>query len=84
MFTDHVLLTGPDFLRALQQAHKMSEVQMRNFTQYTKTFKPDIIKQWEQKIREWELDPSKPDPYEEVTVRKYNLSFVFSNRLICL
>ncbi|KAH9885590.1 hypothetical protein C8Q73DRAFT_659447, partial [Cubamyces lactineus] len=59
---------GSDFLRALQQARETSKVQMRNFTQYTKTFKPEVIEQWERRIHEWEQDPSKPDPYEEVTV----------------
>ena len=69
-------LTGTDFLRTLQQARKMREVQSRNFDEYTKTFKPEIITKWEQKIHEWEKDPSKPDPYEEATTRKHILSML--------
>ncbi|KAH9900745.1 hypothetical protein C8Q73DRAFT_786170 [Cubamyces lactineus] len=76
-----IISFGTDFLHALQQARKMREVQSRNFDEYTKTFKPEIITKWEQKIHEWEKDPSKPDPYEEATTHKHILSILIVEML---
>ena len=61
--------TGTDFLRALREAREMRTIQKRNFENYSSTFKPDLVAQWEKMVDAWDQDPSKPDPYEETTIR---------------
>ena len=35
------------------------------FTEYNATFSPNVIKIWEDMVATWNLDHTKPDPYEE-------------------
>lgn len=52
-------------LCSLEEAHKMQLKQHQIFTEYNATFSPNVIKIWEDMVATWNLDHTKPDPYEE-------------------
>lgn len=40
--------------------------QRRAFVEYSATFDPKVVHQWEAMVQAWERDPpNKPDPFEE-------------------
>ncbi|TFK79917.1 hypothetical protein K466DRAFT_504786, partial [Polyporus arcularius HHB13444] len=53
------------FLRSLHEARTMHAKQKRAFEEYSSTFESGILAQWADRIKAWEADPKKPDPYEE-------------------
>ncbi|RDX40776.1 hypothetical protein OH76DRAFT_1489992 [Lentinus brumalis] len=56
---------GLHFLRSLHEARTMHAKQKRAFEEYSSTFDSNILAQWADKIKAWEADTKKPDPYEE-------------------
>ncbi|RDX40435.1 hypothetical protein OH76DRAFT_1459514 [Lentinus brumalis] len=56
---------GLHFLRSLHEARTMHVKQKRAFEEYSSTFDSSILAQWADRIKTWEADTRKPDPYEE-------------------
>lgn len=65
---------GRYFLRLLKVAFVMHERQLAVFKQYSDTFPPKTIAQWERDITAWEKDPFRkgPDPFEDPIVGTSN------------
>uniref|UniRef100_A0A8H7XRR3 CxC2-like cysteine cluster KDZ transposase-associated domain-containing protein n=1 Tax=Psilocybe cubensis TaxID=181762 RepID=A0A8H7XRR3_PSICU len=53
--------------RKFKKAHKMQKKYKESFKQFSSTFTVDVIKQWTAKIKQWEENPKKPNPYKEST-----------------
>ena len=56
---------GKHFVQHLPEAVDMRTKQGAVFEKLTSTFPSSTIKRWEEAIRLWEKDSSKPDPYTE-------------------
>ncbi|KAH9884045.1 hypothetical protein C8Q73DRAFT_661408, partial [Cubamyces lactineus] len=57
---------GPFLLRSLRQAAQIAHKQRRLFNEFTATFPPDVVKEWERVIALWNVNPGHgADPYEE-------------------
>ena len=68
----YMIHLGIVLLRALQEAREMAVKQRQIFVEYSATFTPTILEQWESMVAAWDADPSKPDPYEEPTTGAYS------------
>jgi hypothetical protein len=44
------------------------------FAKFSGTFDADLVKKWEDMVEVWDGDQSKPNPYEDATIRKYRRS----------
>ncbi|KAI0654576.1 hypothetical protein C8Q70DRAFT_876809, partial [Cubamyces menziesii] len=60
-----ILGFGPTLLRSLEEAHAFRIEQARIFREYSSTFDPNVVKTWEDMVAAWNVDQSRPDPYEE-------------------
>jgi Kyakuja-Dileera-Zisupton transposase len=56
---------GSSFLKRLKEAYAMREKHRLIFQQFSSTFPPQTVQQWEKVIVEWENDKTKPNPYKE-------------------
>ncbi|OJT14652.1 hypothetical protein TRAPUB_8795 [Trametes pubescens] len=57
---------GDFLLHALEVAHVMRIHQRRAFVEYSATFEPAVVRQWEAMVQAWERDPlNSADPFEE-------------------
>ena len=52
-------------MRALEEAHEMRIRQEKAFEDYSATFAPSVVSEWEAMVEAWNADPDQPDPYEE-------------------
>jgi hypothetical protein len=43
------------------------------FQTFSSTFTPSVIAKWSRMVEEWEIDRTKPNPYEEPINRKFHL-----------
>ncbi|KAJ8455539.1 hypothetical protein ONZ51_g12418 [Trametes cubensis] len=71
---------GPSLLKALRQAAQMAVKQRKLFNEFSATFPPEVVREWERVISLWNVNPgSCPDPYEEpettTTLSKVRLDF---------
>ena len=41
------------------------------FNTLSTTFPTEIVKEWTEMLEWWLIDPSEPDPFEEVTIGKF-------------
>jgi hypothetical protein len=57
---------GKSLIVQLRQAFAMKIKQEAILAQFTAKFAPDVVEKWAVMIDDWELDPEKPNPYEEV------------------
>lgn len=39
--------------------------QRQAFIEFSNTFEPGVVREWEAMVTAWEHDPKRPDPYEE-------------------
>ncbi|KIL55027.1 hypothetical protein M378DRAFT_49831, partial [Amanita muscaria Koide BX008] len=53
------------FLKRLKEAFAMRDKQRLIFQQFSSTFPPQTVKEWEVMVLEWRNDRSKPNPYKE-------------------
>jgi len=65
LLSHHVLTTliGSLLETNLVKATEMASKQRKAADDFTATFPPDVIQQWRRMVREWEADPSRPNPY---------------------
>ena len=47
----------------LIKAKEMASIQRKAADDFTTTFPQDTISEWKRMLREWEADPSRPNPY---------------------
>jgi hypothetical protein len=69
-------LTEAELLRKMALAIKMSIIHWRAFRSFTEGLRNEgsvDIAAWEQMIRDWEQDPSKPSPYEFPEEREWDI-----------
>ena len=52
-------------MRALEEAREMRIRQEKAFEDYSATFDPSVVSEWEAMVEAWNVDPDQPDPYEE-------------------
>ncbi|PPQ82072.1 hypothetical protein CVT24_009738, partial [Panaeolus cyanescens] len=59
------------FLKTLKEAVRMAAVQLENFNQFSESFSnPNVLKEWEKMVIEYEQDPeTKPNPYEDTEIK---------------
>jgi len=50
--------------------------------QFTARFAPEVVDKWSKVIDDWDVDPEKPNPYEEVGTGRVSLSSL-STRIDC-
>lgn len=63
----HVLI-GPQLLQSYKEAVIMHRKQRTAFNEFSETFTPAIVKEWEIQLEAWHVDHNhKPDPFEEPT-----------------
>ena len=63
---DHLfLVVGQQFYVQLKRAIEFSKKQRKAFEDFDKLFPIEIVQQWNAKVKAWDLDPSKPNPYTE-------------------
>lgn len=56
---------GPLFLKWLKEAYEMWDKHRLIFQQFSLTFKPQMVQEWEAMVLAWKKDKSKPNPYLE-------------------
>lgn len=62
---------GITLLVQLQKAVIMYTKHREAFEKFTDTFPPDVISKWDQMVKDWDADNSKPNPYQEPAAGKY-------------
>ena len=62
----------------LKEALVMSSRHRAAFKALSTTFPAETVKEWTEMLERWLVDPSEPDPFEEVTIGKL-LSFLIAN-----
>ena len=72
---------GRSLSSQLKEAHKMKTRHEDLFEEFTADFPPDVIEHWVGIIEAWNMDPSKPNPYEEVETGQIE-SAVYCSTLI--
>lgn len=66
------IVLGPSLLKALRQAAQMAVKQRQLFNEFSATFPPEVVREWERVISLWNVNPgSGPDPYEEPETSKF-------------
>jgi len=60
-----MVFIGKSFKNQLEQAFKMKLRHEELLAQFTAQFDPGLTEQWMAAIEAWNLDSSKPNPYEE-------------------
>ena len=55
----------------LKEALLMSSRHRVAFNTPSTTFPTEIVKEWTEMLEQWLIDPSEPDPFEEVTIGKF-------------
>lgn len=60
-----MLFPGLRFHTQLQKAVDLSAKHCIAFNDFDKLFPSEIIAGWNAKVRAWDIDPSKPNPYTE-------------------
>lgn len=61
---------GNSLLSQLKKAIKMHVKHWELFNKFNTTFPEDVVMKWEQMLEEWNVDPNKPNPYEEPVASK--------------
>ena len=67
----YYLTTGNLFSTRLKKALVMQSKHGRDFAQFTATFPPPTVQQWEKIVTDWDKDKSKKNPYEEPPAGKW-------------
>jgi hypothetical protein len=62
----YVFIIGKSLLVQLQQSFKMKIKKMAAHARFTAGFDPEVVERWSAMVDAWDLDPQKPNPYEEV------------------
>lgn len=57
----------------------MRKKQAETFTSLSSGFPPETVAKWSKMVKEWELDRSKPNPYEEPEIRMFKSFINFLN-----
>ena len=53
------------FVKRLKEAIPMRAKHQELFAKFSATFKPGTVLVWEEMVKTWERDRTKPNPYEE-------------------
>ena len=61
---------GSRFIKNLQSAITMQDKQQDNYVKLSATFPKEVLTEWEEMIKAWNMDKSSPNPYEEAQHRK--------------
>ena len=63
-------ISGQEFLQHLKEALEMHIKHTQLFEQFSATFEPNTIIEWEKLINAWKKDCSQPNPYLEPSPSK--------------
>lgn len=65
-FVDDITIIGLHLKKSLKKAADMAQKQRTLFEEFSDTFSPETVKEWERLVATWNADPSAvSDPYEE-------------------
>jgi Kyakuja-Dileera-Zisupton transposase len=66
----HSLLSGVTLLAQLEKGLQMQARHTAFFTRFSRRFDPAVIQQWEEMVKAWDADNSKPNPYADSVTRE--------------
>jgi hypothetical protein len=63
-------MSGTSLLVQLEKAIKMREKHQQVFEEFNESFPKTVIERWQQMLGNWNIDHSRPNPYEEPVIGK--------------